>query len=495
MTVFGTNPESPRSVDECKRQCVDALLATGRARLDFTTLAEPYVAVVFHALYFLLARRGLSFLRNSAMAVISECVSNAYKANLKRAHFAALGLDIHTSEDYERGMATFPDTLAEPEQCDARLRHNGPGLSITLEIINVDDIQITISSAGDITEAERGKIKEKWERAERMTSFIAELEQARAGAEGAGLGILLSFSLLRESGIGTKNFHFDLGGSTCSSRLIIPTDIRHYSHKLEERGQFATESPAFLPPAQGTPAALHELLARNAAPAEYRSLIETDPGLALAVLTTAQTHTGSRFLSLAAAARALEDSHPDRLTLLYRNFAELEANQDSSPVSTAPGYAATVRGARMARELAQRSCNDTTADVAGTAALLRNIGYGFLRRLADRSATDWRRHQSAELQIGISAPECSARLAEHRNLAPELVQALRYYEIPSALEDIPELVHVVHLADTFVKRELAPNDHPCIYSDLRTLEYFGLDGEADLARLHAQMQAALETKD
>lgn len=493
MTVFGTGPESPGSVDEYKRKLVDALEANGRARFEFSTLAEPYVAVTFHAIYFLLARRGLSFLRNSVTAIIGECVSNSYKANLKRAHFDLLRLAIDRAEDYERGMASFQETLADPERCDSELRRRAPGLYITLEVREAS-IRITIGGTGGIVAAERKNIEEKLHRARRMENFLEELEQARAGAEGAGLGILLSFSLLRESGIGEENLQHELDETSCRAHLEIPADIAHYARRLKDHLPAALSSPILVAPARETRPVLRQLSGTDASLPEYRRIAEEDPGLALEILSLAGAHGEARVDSVAAAITAMETSRPGDLLATYRNFSATEVSSNVSPVSTAPSYSSTLRGSRMARLLALRGHGSTPPELAATAALLRNIGYEFLRGLVERNGAGGRRHQSAELQVGMSAAECGARLVEHRNLAPELITAVRYFEIPSALEDIPELVHIVHLADVFVRREQAPNDHPCIYCDLRTLDFFGLAGEDDLARLHAETNAQLKSE-
>ena len=144
---------------------------------------------------------------HSIYTIVKEMTINAAKANMKRAVFQELNLDLQNGVDYKQGLLSLKERMSEKylNENNARLRD----LELYVDInFNYDKqaLQIEVLNQVPLTREEDSRIRKKFRMADKYDSIAEFYLEQMDHAEGAGIGIVLILTLLKERGIHHKNF-------------------------------------------------------------------------------------------------------------------------------------------------------------------------------------------------------------------------------------------------------------------------------------------------
>ncbi len=143
----------------------------------------------------------------SIYTIVKEMAINAAKANMKRAIFKELNLDLTDGIDYKKGLLSLKEKLSEKylSENSAKLRE----LKLYVDIsFNYDShaLQIEVLNQAPLTKEEDVRIRRKFSMAKKYDNIVDFYLEEMDNAEGSGIGIVMILMLLKENGIGHKNF-------------------------------------------------------------------------------------------------------------------------------------------------------------------------------------------------------------------------------------------------------------------------------------------------
>ena len=154
---------------------------------------------------------------------MGEIVSNSIKANLKRAHFILNNLDIHNSQDYEKGMKNFHDEglcLLKDKNTVKKIKKMNYYVKIDFYLSDNQFRIVTINNCA-ITPEERARIYEKLKLAEQSESDDLFAESVDT-TEGSGLGIIMIQRLMSQMGLPRDCFSISAKDNETVTELRIP---------------------------------------------------------------------------------------------------------------------------------------------------------------------------------------------------------------------------------------------------------------------------------
>lgn len=179
---------------------------------------------------------------------IRELMTNAKKANTKRAYFEERHLDIHNPDDYEVGMQTFKeDVFKDLDYWFALQKKAGLYIKITLRKTK-NALIVQIVNNVEITSIEMERIQAKIERAKEFSSMEEAFSTVLDSTEGAGLGIVIMLLMLKKIGLPSKSFRIESRNGLTVARLGIPMNFSAKAHTAsltKNIVQFITQMPQF----------------------------------------------------------------------------------------------------------------------------------------------------------------------------------------------------------------------------------------------------------
>ncbi len=151
-------------------------------------------------------------------AAIIEFVLNGFKAFQKRKFFKLKNLSLN--DDYEEGNELFKHELMNGGMHTNDFKELEPFLYI--EFLKLENTLITrVVNNFEMSKEEYGIVLNLMEKGKSITGVDSSFEHNKY-AEGAGLGILLIFSMLKNSGVGLNNIGFESKNNETIFFLKIP---------------------------------------------------------------------------------------------------------------------------------------------------------------------------------------------------------------------------------------------------------------------------------
>lgn len=189
------------------------------------------------------------FNRNDLFDIVytaaKELVVNATKANLKRALFQKLNLDIADPDQYKTGMDYFRGALTEEKLRGYKQTFKDFNLPVVATLYySPDVVHIKVKNNFPLLPVEETRIRDKFRQATSFTSLLDFFMEHGDDTEGAGLGLTMVGILLDESGVDRHAFTLYSSqkyGETVA-RLEIPLSPDYVSRRkvfeaeLQEKG-------------------------------------------------------------------------------------------------------------------------------------------------------------------------------------------------------------------------------------------------------------------
>ena len=194
--------QSPPSEEQ-----LEAAIARGRIlTLKTYLLSEKGRGIIERIGGKILEHFGREDLKTLTYTLTKELVMNATKANLKRAIFKELGLDIHSHADYEIGMQRFKEVLEDSKSQEYKSVFKAADYwTMITYYYDATVLNIKVKNSFPILPVEEERVREKLATARTYTS-LAELLADMDRTEGAGLGLAMICVSLNNKGIDNRSF-------------------------------------------------------------------------------------------------------------------------------------------------------------------------------------------------------------------------------------------------------------------------------------------------
>jgi len=161
------------------------------------------------------------FLINQVAYCLHELAGNANRANAKRVYFNENGLDIHSSQDYRKGLETFrSDTFSQIEKFHLKQKEAGLYIKIDFQL-KEDRLRIRVRNNTPLTEEEKTRIHRKFEAMKQYSSIPEAYSVLEDYSEGAGLGLVMILQLLNNLGFGEDALNVDTNGKETIATLFL----------------------------------------------------------------------------------------------------------------------------------------------------------------------------------------------------------------------------------------------------------------------------------
>jgi HD-like signal output (HDOD) protein len=437
----------------------DKLIAGEEVRITYKYISEDDLKDFYHLLVLLFHQYDQIFLTEVAFTIAKEVLMNAVKANAKRLFFQRSKLNISDPEQYSKGMESFTEevTVKWPEQ-EAYLTQSELAIYVILKIDN-GTIRMVVENTAPVLPQEQQRILIRMEKAKGYNDLSDAFMDMGDTTESAGLGIILTQILLRNSGIGTENFNLEFFKDKTAVSLYIPNNVRPLitNSKFNEKILDEIEN---LPALPHTITKLIDLCGEPDSNIQKISTeIEKDPGLSADLLKLSNSAffvTRNKVNTVLAAVKVV--GLKNLKNLLYVTGVNKILNSRYHKAQEIWDHSA--KCSFFARSLAMETGKSKLADIASTAGLLHDIGKLVLLSLGKEitqkieDLKDREKSNSVlmeEYSIGISHPEIAGLLLEKWSFSEDLISIAKFHHKPfMAPDEHKDIVELVYLANMMV---------------------------------------------
>lgn len=443
----------------------------------------------------ILNKNNRSYLLETTISILREIILNASKANYKRIYFEDNNLDINNDEDYDKGMKNFKTALAKQEMIINKLCDSHYWINITCF---QNERGIAIEGENNIcpTRQERKRINDRINKSQSIHSFTQAYDSIFDTLEGAGLGMLLIYLLMKNAGIDYKLFQITYKKASVKASFSIPfetvkPEIRNkIIRKIIEEVDALPTLPAYIIELQTLcrhPEISIETIAEK---------ISRDPSIAAGLLRLANSAafiTGKKINSLHEAIIIVGLKNIEMLITIAAAKKILENRYNRFRFI----WEHCNKCAVYARIIALKKKMKSLADNAYMGGILHDIGKIILLAIEPETTTEIisileNRHPSSsslleEITIGISHTDIGAMIAEKWEFPAQIVEPIKNHHAPSQASDEHRgIVMAVYLANLFCNIE----DHNAqnLFIEDSVLKFFNIHDIMSLELFHQDLK-------
>ncbi len=433
--------------------------------------SEPIMTDIYSLISKILLRLNKPYLLDTIITISRELILNAAKANAKRVYFKNKKLDINNPDDYALGIKKFRTVVNSFEKFKKDIIDDTYIVQFKMKQID-DSIKITIRNNAPIVPIEINRITKRVTASRECENFSTAYNEVFDNTEGAGLGLILVFFLLKNANIPVDSFKINHSPDEVVSSLLIPLHTAKgiSSSSLKEKITSEIQSlPTF-------PQHIIELqdLCNNPESDinQISNRIAMDPSLSADILKISNTAgfiSGKRIESINEAIMVIGLNNVQSILTVaasrtiiekrYKRYEEIWEHCNKT--------------AFYARNLAADTGFVKFGDRTFIAGLLHDIGRIVLLSISPKLSKEIlnmlhiKNPSSSniieELTIGISHTDIGADIAKKWNFPDYLIESLQYHHTP-LLDQIKhkEIIDIVYLANIMANVELNKVDYPYI---------------------------------
>lgn len=456
--------------------------------LKIYDLSDKVENLIKTAIFNILKHLDRLYLKDSIYTIIKEAAINGVKANIKRAVFFNMGLDIGDAEDYEKGIKLFKEKmLSEMNYYFERNKKENRYVMIKIEF-DKDCLTISIKNNVPIQKKEMKRINERIEKSKTLESMAELFTIGLDEEEGAGLGIAMIVLLLKNENFGIDNFKIYTNEKDTIVTVNIPLEIKEEQegYKISQKMiEEIEELPAFDKNLQH----IQELIKdpntyiEDIAEAIKRDIALTSYILKLVNSTAFALPNKIDNISKAIKIIGLSELGKMLYTIGSKEIMEkrYEAFEEIWEMSGKTAF--------ICKKLSQKLGHDrkiqNTLSIAG---LLHDIGRVILISLEKDTVKSIMkvaglRHESTdtileEAFMGINHTTIGVILAKKWNFPETIQKAIEFHHNPYLVDkkEDKEIVYTVYLADKIIEINEGQIRYEKIYDE--ALEYFNFDKES-----------------
>ncbi|MCB1172630.1 MAG: HDOD domain-containing protein [Leptospiraceae bacterium] len=497
---MNTTLQIDERLDNFRKKAIEAYHQNNGLRYSFTQFEGVYAELTYHIVNHILAEQDMQFLSNVLMTLLRECISNAVKANLKRAWFKKHAADIADETEYAEYIQRFKaEAVSRIEEHLDEMKSSGLQVHLIFDVRG-DKIRFSIENNTPMTATELARVRERIDAAARIHSMAEAMERFADDQEGAGLGLLINIMLLRKSGIGPENFRIASDEQRTRVSITIPRTIKLPSEIHNLMDQVMNEIgniPTF-------PETIRKVIELCENPDSNTDRIvqeiEKDPSLATNILRLANSGgfvAGNHIHSIKHGVAiigiqnlrqlAMAMSSREILSHQYRTFAHFWQHAEKC--------------ATYARLLARELGFGKRSDTVYLGGLLHDLGKILLLAIEPAKVeqingirlgrTENSTSTLEEITLGMSHSQVGARLAAHWQFPEEIENIIRFHHsVYASPRDYIIEVSLVHLADALIQTEDRRISY--VYYDETSLDRLGIVDHEALENLHQRIKSQYE---
>ncbi|MBN2040246.1 MAG: HDOD domain-containing protein [Spirochaetes bacterium] len=475
-------------------QKITELEKNGQINIQFYYHSEVLLRSIDALFSKLLAKIDLIYLLDSMVTILREIIANAIKANAKRYYFKKNNLDIDNDEAYIEGMKDFKMRVIGSDSIEKELEKTD--YKVTLKIkLEENDFIVIVENNSVLHPKELERINLRINKARGYKDFTDAYDDIYDETEGAGLGIVLTILLLKNTGIGNHNFSITGDNQVTQSKIIIPYEIRPVEITTQIKQQITKEIDG-LPTFDSNILELLNLCKDPETPINIIvGKIMNDPALAADILklsNSAGFFTSKRVTNISEAIIIIGLSNLRDLLIITSTRRILE-NRYSKFSEI---WKHCIKTAGYAREISLKFCKPKNVDMAFLGGLLHDIGKIVLLT-TDTKFTSWisgltkdRKIKTStvleEVTLGISHSSIGELMANKWNFPDYLIDTIKYHHSPLSADEIhSEIVFSVYLANILCGMETGKYHYS--YIEETVLEKFQLSSEKIIDDLHKEL--------
>jgi putative nucleotidyltransferase with HDIG domain len=397
------------------------------------------------------------FLLEIAFTVLKEVLYNASKANAKRLFFQRQNLDINNPDEYQKGMDIFADevTMKWPEQ-EAYLEKSNLQIDFISQIKG-NVLYSRVENNVPVLPEEQVRIKKRLEAAKGYNDLSDAFSDMGDTTESAGLGLVLTQILLKNSGIGRDNFKLEFQADKTIAHFNIPSNVVPQIHHSKFNEQILSEIEGLPPLPQSVSKIINLCNNVETDITVLSSEIEKDAVLSADLLKLSNSSlfiTRNKANTVLSAVKVVGIKNIKNM--LYVSGVRKIMSGRYDKVQTIWDHSG--KCSFFAKMIATDAGKTKIADIAATGGLLHDIGKLIILSL-DRSLVklvenfQLRDKDSSvlleEMSFGISHADIGSRLLEKWSFPEELTQIVKFHHrpmlSPTKYRDILEVVYLANM--------------------------------------------------
>ncbi|MCC5813981.1 MAG: HDOD domain-containing protein [Leptospira sp.] len=412
---------------------------------------------IYAMLIHILASLDKLFLVEVVFTVIKEALMNATKANAKREYFIRNNLDIQNPSQYKEGMLGFMTNIVMKwDEQENFLADSKLYVALRMRMKNKEIIFLVENNVPLLPE-ELERIQKRIDAAKRYNDLSDAFMEMGDTQESAGLGIVLSQLLLKNSGIGQEKFKITSTAKETRASLIVPeiTVPLEISNKIKSKILNEMEG---LPP---LPQSLTKIINLCNNPDSDLNMIaheiEKNPALAADILKLSNS---AGFMSRQRVNTILQAVKVVGLknirNILYVTGVRKVMDGQYGKIQDVWDH--SNRTSFYARYIANESGKVKYADIVAIGGLLHDLGKllllsiekGLFEKLvAYQKGKDMNNSTLLEeISLGTSHAALGAQLAKKWDFPEDLITVIDYHHKPFVTpEPFKEIVEIVYLAN------------------------------------------------
>jgi putative nucleotidyltransferase with HDIG domain len=443
----------------------------------------------------LLAKIDMIYLLDYIVTIMRELIANAVKANAKRYYFKKLNIDINNPGKYTEGIINFKKEIIGTNALEKELEKTDYETKVIIELLN-DSIQVSVVNNSSIHPVELERINLRINKAKQYNDFTDAYDEIYDETEGAGLGIVLTILLLKNTGIGENSFSITTDDKTTRAKYIIPYELRPRIITTSIKKQIMEE-------VDGLPSFNQNILELlrlcKSKETEIKQIVEkiiVDPALTSDILklsNSAGFFVGKRVEQINEAIIVIGFSNLYDLLLVSSTRSLLEKRYSKFHEI----WAHCTKTANYAKYIAQKFGKTKNAEFAYLSGLLHDLGKLILLATDSKFST-WisdltknRKLRSStvleEVALGISHSSIGELMAKKWNFPDYLVEAIKFHHSPLEAQDkFKEFIFPTYLANMLC--EFETGKYNFYYLEETVLEKYKLSSQNDVDDLHKELK-------
>lgn len=390
--------------------------------------------------------------------VLTELVLNTSKANIKRLYFREKGLDINSTEDYAKGMASFrKEAMSNSKAYEDKLRENGESVSVSIRSDGTT-INIRISGSNPMVDSERKRINEKLSIAHGFDDITDLFNQTFDSSEGRGFGLIIIVMMLRKISLNENALSFVNEGNSSVSSIHIPVSTLQKDHGKVIASEIAEEMERMPQFPESIIKLQQELSDPNCSFNSIAGKITSDPALTAEILRIANSpvyKVRSEITDVAGAVRIMGMLGVKSVLYNYGVNKVMHGRYDKKVIQEVTDHSYFV--ARLSAHIASYKSLGKVAEDIYVAALLHDMGKIIVNSM-NRELESNLKKLCTEKYIPVSVLEdltkgynhamIGSEVAEKWNFPEKFITAIAFHHVPlDVTDEYKDLIYAIYLGN------------------------------------------------